>query len=87
MYNPSYGIRTDEKYYILRFSEWNFPDYKYVSGIHGLHLVESTKEETIHVGGKEFRAIPYNDKNNKPKEKRRESPCVLPIFMFERYHN
>lgn len=55
MYNPSYGIRTDEKYYILRFSEWNFPDYKYVSGIHGLHLVESTKEETIHVGGKEFR--------------------------------
>lgn len=55
MYNPSYGIRTDEKYYILRFSEWNFPDYKYVSGVHGLHLVESTKEETIHVGGKEFR--------------------------------
>ena len=33
------------------------------------------------------KAIPYNDKNNKPKEKRRELPCVLPIFMFERYHN
>ena len=23
-------------------------------------------------------------KNNKPKEKRRELPCVLPILMFER---
>lgn len=55
MYHPSYGIRTDKKYYILCFSEWNFPDYKYVSGVYGIQLVESTKEETIHVGGREFK--------------------------------
>lgn len=50
----SFGVRTDEKYYILRFSQWNFPEYESMSGIHCIQLVESTKEETIHVGGKPF---------------------------------
>ena len=54
MYNPAYGIRTDEKYYILRFSVWDFPEYKSVTGVHCIQLEESTKEETIHVGGGEF---------------------------------
>ncbi len=50
----SFGIRTDEKYYILRYSLWEFPEYKTMSGVHCVQLVESTKEETIHVGGREF---------------------------------
>lgn len=55
IYNLSFGIRTDEKYYILRYSQWDFPEYKSMSGVHCVQLVESTKEETIHVGGQPFR--------------------------------
>lgn len=50
----SYGFRTDEKYYILRYSQWDFPEYESMSGVYCIQLVESTKEETIHVGGKQF---------------------------------
>ncbi|MEE1126518.1 MAG: DUF5104 domain-containing protein [Acutalibacteraceae bacterium] len=55
IFNPSFGIRTDEKYYILRYSNWDFPDYKSVSGVYGVQLEESTKEDTIHVGGRSFK--------------------------------
>ena len=55
IYHPSFGIRTDEKYYILRYSEWGFPEYEALSGVHCVQLVENTKEETIHVAGREFR--------------------------------
>ncbi len=48
---PSFGIRTDEKYYILHYAEWGFPEYESASGVHWVQLVESTKEDTIHVGG------------------------------------
>lgn len=54
IYHPSYGIRTDEKYYILRYSLWDFPEHESMSGVHCVQLVESTKEETIHVAGREF---------------------------------
>lgn len=53
IFHPAYGLRTDEKYYILSFSNWNFPEYESMSGVHCIHLEESTKEETIHVGGKD----------------------------------
>lgn len=52
--NRSFGIRTDEKYYILRYSQWDFPEYESMTGIYGVQLVESTKEDTIHVGGRSF---------------------------------
>lgn len=55
VYNRSFGIRTDEKYYILRYSQWNFPENESMSGVYCVQLVESTKEETIHVGGTPFR--------------------------------
>lgn len=54
IYNPSFGLQTDEKYYILRFTQWDFPEYPSMSGVHCVQLVECTKEDAEYVGGKSF---------------------------------